>query len=66
MKQKIITVLCFVTGLFLCSYPIVSSRIEHNRQKKAIATYKKDVKETIDMELVWESAQYYNEMLERV
>ncbi len=57
------TVLCFVSGLFLFTYPIVSNQIERNRQQKAIATYEKDVKEKIDMEAVWEMAQNYNEML---
>lgn len=66
MKQKIMGALCFGIGFLLCSYPLVSSRIEHNRQKKAIATYEKDVDETMNMEFVLEEAHNYNEMLSQM
>ncbi|MFR5557518.1 MAG: hypothetical protein ACLTKE_12380 [Coprococcus sp.] len=45
MKRKVMTILCFITGFLLCSYPLVSNRIEQERQQKVITTYENGVGE---------------------
>ena len=66
MKRKVMTILCFITGFLLCSYPLVSNRIEQDRQQKVITTYENGVEKTKDMESVWQEAQKYNEMLQQI
>lgn len=57
MKRKVMTILCFITGFLLCSYPLVSNRIEQERQQKVITTYENGLEKTKDMESVWREAQ---------
>lgn len=66
MKRKVMTILCFITGFLLCSYPLVSNRIEQERQQKVITTYENGLEKTKDMESVWREAQKYNEMLQQI
>ena len=51
MKRKVMTILCFITGFLLCSYPLVSNRIEQERQQKVITTYENGLEKTKDMDI---------------
>lgn len=60
-KRKII----FIIGFFLCCYPLVSSLIERQYQKNAVATYQQSVQKKDDSELkkITRIATEYNSML---
>lgn len=60
-KRKII----FVIGFLLCCYPLISSLIEQQYQKNAVATYQQSVKDKDDTELkeIIKKATEYNNML---
>lgn len=63
MQRRILTVVCFLLGMALCSYPLVSNLAERRSQKKMIATYEKDVKRTADAKKILEQARAYNDIL---
>lgn len=63
MKKTVIAWLCFAAGLLLCSYPLISSVVEHHRQQKAIRTYETAVKDAENTEQILSDAMEYNEML---
>ena len=65
MKRRLLTVIPFLLGLFLCGYPLISSILERQHQQSAVATYEKTV-ETEDTEKVEQTsknAKRYNELL---
>ncbi len=63
MKKTVIVWLCFTVGLLLCSYPLISSVVEHRNQQEAIRTYENAVKDAENPEQVLSEAMEYNEML---
>ena len=63
MKKTVIVWLCFTVGLLLCSYPLISSVVEHHRQQQAITTYENAVKDAENPEQILSDAVEYNEML---
>lgn len=60
-KRKLV----FVIGFLLCSYPLVSSLIERQYQKSAVATYQQAVQEKDNSEIkeIFQKANEYNSML---
>ena len=60
-KRKLI----FVIGFLLCCYPLVSSMIERQYQKSAVATYQQSVQDKDDSEIkeIMQKAMEYNDML---
>lgn len=40
MKKRLLTIVPFLLGLFLCGYPLISSLVERQHQQNAVATYK--------------------------
>lgn len=66
MKNRIMTMICFVVGLTLCSYPLVRSLIERHAQEETVTTYRKDMIESAELEETLERAKYYNSMLSQV
>lgn len=62
MKNRILTMVCFLMGFALCSYPLVSSVVERRFQEKTVATYQKKVSKK-DSQSVLEEARAYNSML---
>lgn len=60
-KRKLI----FVIGFLLCCYPLVSSLIEQQYQKSAVATYQQSVQDKDDSEIktIIQKATEYNDML---
>lgn len=66
MKRKVLRSIVFLIGILLASYPLISSVIEHGKQKDVIATYEKKVEETERLEEYLEEARRYNDMLYRV
>lgn len=66
MRRKVIAVICFLLGIFLCSYPLVSSQNEYHRQMTAVSTYKKSVEEKRNVETAWQEAKNYNAMLQKL
>lgn len=65
MKRRLLTVIPFLLGLFLCSYPLVSSILERQHQQNAVATYEKAVEteNTGKVEQALKNAKRYNELL---
>lgn len=63
MKNRMWTAVCFVTGMLLCSYPLISSLVERQIQEKMIATYEKEVNKVSDPGNIMEQAREYNRML---
>lgn len=63
--KRIMSFLLFIFGFILCSYPLISSIVERQYQKDAVATYAKEV-ETIqekDTRNYLEEANQYNSIL---
>lgn len=60
MRNRILTVICFLTGLSLCSYPLISNPAERRLQREVVATYQKNVEETADLEQITAQAREYN------
>lgn len=60
-KRKLI----FIIGFLLCCYPLVSSLIEQQYQKSAVATYQQSVQDKDDSEIkeIIQKATEYNDML---
>lgn len=60
-KRKLV----FIIGFLLCSYPLVSSLIERQYQKSAVATYQQAVQEKDNSEIkeIFQKANEYNSML---
>lgn len=60
-KRKLI----FAIGFLLCCYPLVSSLIEQQYQKSAVATYQQSVQDKDDSEIktIIQKATEYNDML---
>lgn len=60
-KRKLI----FIIGFLLCCYPLVSSLIEQQYQKSAVATYQQSVQDEDDSEIkeIIQKATEYNDML---
>lgn len=65
MKKKILFGVSFLIGLLLVSYPFISSIVERQYQKDAVASYKKGTDEKNDTEIqqLLSDAQEYNDML---
>ena len=57
--------LSFIIGFLLCCYPLVSSLIEQQYQKSAVATYQQSVQDKDDSEIkeIIQKATEYNDML---
>lgn len=64
-NHKIISILIFVLGFTLCSYPLFGSIVERQHQKRAVATYTKEAEamEQEDTQRYLDEAVYYNSML---
>lgn len=63
--KRILSFLLFILGFIVCSYPLISSIVERQYQKDAVATYAKEV-ETIqekDTRYYLEEANQYNSIL---
>ena len=58
-------ILIFLTGLVLCTYPVVSNHIEYKNQKNVISTYESDYSKFNDqqIEIEKEKAKQWNENL---
>ena len=65
MKRRLLTVIPFLLGLFLCGYPLISSILERQHQQSAVATYEKTVEteDTEKVEQALKNAKRYNELL---
>lgn len=63
--KKIVSIIVFIIGFFLVSYPLVSPMVEQQYQNDAVATYQKAVHHTADEKITSElvKAQEYNRML---
>lgn len=63
--RKIASILLFLVGLAVCSYPLVSGMIEGYHQKNMVATYSNIVEKTDDQKVErWlKSAKEYNDQL---
>lgn len=66
MKNRKVTMICFLAGLILCFYPFISDLITQRTQEKTIATYQKDTSERNDLKEILEQARAYNDMLSQV
>lgn len=62
MRNRIVTLIWFLVGLSLCSYPLISSLTERRFQNEIVATYQKKVKETENLNDILEQAKIYNRM----
>lgn len=64
-KRKIFSLIIFVVGFILCSYPLVASLIEQRYLSDTVATYEKDINNSDDGTLEEErlKAEEYNDML---
>ena len=68
MKRKIVSLILFLLGLGLCSYPLVSNILSRIEQQRIIRTYEKEIKDS-DAEALKENladAKNYNKALYRV
>ena len=63
--RKVISILMIVFGIILSIYPLISSIVEHEYQKTAVATYTKEVEASRkeDTEKYFHEADTYNSML---
>ncbi|MGN1141321.1 MAG: class C sortase [Oliverpabstia sp.] len=63
--KKIMSFLIFLMGFILCSYPLISSMVERQYQKDAVATYTKEVEgiREEDTRNYFEEANQYNSIL---
>lgn len=64
-RHKAVKNVLFIVGFLLCSYPVVSSMIQRQYQRDAVATYKSEVhaSEQIDIDRIRKEAQEYNATL---
>ena len=64
-KRKILKGILFFLGLVICSYPLLSSIVEQQHLKDAVATYQKQIEEYDDLEKkeAMSQAEKYNRML---
>lgn len=68
MKKRLLTIVPFLLGLFLCGYPLISSLVERQHQQNAVATYKGMInKESLEtLKESTERAKRYNNLLWQV
>lgn len=63
MKGRSRQMICFLLGLGLCAFPIISSKIEAGKQHAAVRTYEDAVEQEENTESILQSAGRYNELL---
>lgn len=63
MRGRIVTAVCFLLGLSLCSYPLISSIAERKFQEETVATYQREIRKKEDWGDVLKQAHAYNSML---
>ena len=61
MKKRLLTIVPFLLGLFLCGYPLISSLVERQHQQNAVATYKGMINKE-SLETLKESTENYADM----
>ena len=68
MKKRLLTIVPFLLGLFLCGYPLISSLVERQHQQNAVATYQGMInKESLEtLKESTERAKRYNNLLWQV
>lgn len=68
MKRKIISIILFILGLGLCSYPLVSNILQQMKNQRIIGTYQNEIEDS-DAEMIkdcLEEATEYNEALQKL
>lgn len=63
MKNRIVTTICFLVGLALCSYPLFRSLAERQYQEEIVATYQRETGKNEHLEEILLMARDYNSML---